>query len=133
MSTKMSAGKALSHNLTKGAILEVVDIISRGGTSKNTASAIVNEYAAKVMDFALIRPVLPPNLAAEDWKSAWAVSSLGAFMICEDGLTIAYAMKIHDSGNEDKGVYRLLIKLATALAGIVRLIHCGLDPEVLLR
>lgn len=133
MSVESSARQALDHYMLKGAIADVVRTIYQGGVPKDVASSIVNEFAVKAINYALSRPVQPPNLTATDWKTAWAESSLAVFMVTEDNLTMTYALRISSGRNQGKEIYRLLIQLATALSGISRLIHCGLDPKILLR
>lgn len=134
MSTENSVKRALDHSMVKSIIADVVTTLCHKNVPMDLASSNINELAEKIMNCALVQPIQRPDLAAADWKSAWAQQSFIALIISDaSDLLVTCAVKINDSSDKSKEIHSLLTKFATALSGIVRLIHSGNDPTILLR
>lgn len=131
MSAESSIEKALSHRMVQDAITDTIKTISEGQLQEEQARVIVNEFATKVLGYALTRPVQPPHLTSKDWKKQWGIESLGVLLLSDKNLFIEYSHRIFTSGYNRLEIFDILGQLATVLSATVRMIHCGLNPELL--
>lgn len=132
MPAESLVAKVLQHTLIRNAIADTVEALIHGGAAKSSAASIVSDFAAKVLERALVERVWSPQTESRNWKTVWADASLALFMKAGGAeLMHDYAAELSKVGYRDEDAYDLLVRLATALSGVGQLIKCGVNPKLL--
>lgn len=130
--------QAMQHPLVVNRLNVLRQNLENNPPSDPTATDLIlwakENFIQRAMELSLATPVSPPGMHTSSWKQEWANESEAAFF------SAGGEILVEECGNElvaiDSQIPEVvaniwLLHTASAAAQVVRMVSCGLDPELL--